>query len=71
VEARLDQVEARLDRVEAKADGIGKDVRALQADMVEVKTDLRLLRESRKSDRILLVGLWITVAAGIILQLFK
>ena len=71
LDARLDQVETRLDRLETKVDSIGKAVRTLQDDMSDVKTGLRILREVRRYDRALMVGLWITVAAGIILQFFK
>ncbi len=48
MENRLDQTENRLDRLETKVDNMGNAVRALQGDMAEVKTDLRLLGERTK-----------------------
>ncbi len=72
--ARIDKLESKIEAVDAKltAKIEAVDGRVDKCLLAINRLDERLisLAESRKSDHNLLIGLWVTVIAGFILQFF-
>lgn len=78
LDAKLDAVEAKLnDKIDAleaklsdKIEAVDKRVDKLLNAVIRLDERINALEDSRKSDRALMIGMWATVAAGIILQFF-
>jgi outer membrane murein-binding lipoprotein Lpp len=70
LDARMDRLDARMDKLDAKIDAVDGRVDQCRVAINRMDERINSLAEGRKTDHNLLIGLWVTVVAGFILNFF-